>query len=73
MTTRVKAQLLELAKSKSAGNDSLQRLLVAAISAADADDLERQNGDALIAALTTSHERLTATPQGATQIGRAHV
>ncbi|GAB5428404.1 MAG: NAD-glutamate dehydrogenase [Devosia indica] len=68
MTTRVKAQLLELAKSKSAGNDSLQRLLVAAISAADADDLERQNGDALIAALTTSHERLTATPQGATRV-----
>ncbi|WP_375597897.1 NAD-glutamate dehydrogenase [Devosia sp. Naph2] len=68
MTNIVKARLLDLAKAASGSNDSLQRLLAAAILASDADDLEQLESDRLINALTTSHERLTTTPRGATRI-----
>ncbi|WP_297106163.1 NAD-glutamate dehydrogenase [uncultured Devosia sp.] len=68
MTNRVETRVLELAKTRAAGDESLERLLVAAISAADPDDLERQNPEALISALTASHARLTTTSPGATRI-----
>ncbi|WP_338723051.1 NAD-glutamate dehydrogenase [Devosia sp. XK-2] len=68
MTTTVEARLLELAKARAGTDESLQRLLIAAISAADADDLEKQDPHALIEALSASHERLKGVAPGATEI-----
>lgn len=52
--------LLDEAARRAAGNAGLERLLVAAIKAADPDDLARQDPERLFAALGRTYERLVA-------------
>ncbi|QYO78020.1 NAD-glutamate dehydrogenase [Devosia salina] len=68
MTTAVEAQYRERARSRASDNESLLLFLSRAIAAIDPDDLSRQDPDALIDALATSHGRLLSGPVDSTRV-----
>ncbi len=60
--------LLDEAARRAAGNAGLELLLVAALKAADPDDLARQDPERLFAALTRTYERLVTPDRAETLI-----